>query len=114
ELRLRETADILATVSRHKKRPALVIGFAAETENLGANARAKLKNKGCDWLLANDVGDGRVFGEDDTALILYTAAGEESWPRLSKHASAVKLTEKIAGHFNPVPFPKPKHQRKNA
>ena len=50
-----ENPDILAAVAHHDKRPALVIGFAAETENLIANARAKLTRKGCDWIVANDV-----------------------------------------------------------
>lgn len=96
-LALEENPDILATLAAHKtKRPTLVIGFAAETERLEDNARAKLAAKGCDWLLANDVSQG-VFGADDNTVHLFTRAGaHEAWPRMRKDAVARELVEKIS------------------
>ena len=91
--------DVLASVSRHKKRPKLVIGFAAETEKLLDHARTKLKAKGCDWLVANEVKNGAVFGADENAVTVLTATNAENWPRQSKDAVAAKLVEKISRHF---------------
>ena len=69
---------------RKTKRPRLVIGFAAETENLIANAKAKLHRKGCDWILANDVSaDSGVMGGERNAVHLVSADGVESWPEQS-------------------------------
>ena len=79
-------------------RPALVIGFAAETTDLEANARAKLSRKGCDWIVGNDVSD-EVFGSDGNAVLLVTAKGAEAWPRQSKTAVAAALADRIADHF---------------
>ena len=93
------TVDVLASVSRHKKRPKLVIGFAAETEKLLDHARTKLKAKGCDWLVANEVKNGAVFGADENAVTVLTATNAENWPRQSKDAVAAKLVEKISRHF---------------
>jgi phosphopantothenoylcysteine decarboxylase/phosphopantothenate--cysteine ligase len=98
-LELEENPDILASISQHKKRPKLVIGFAAETESLEKNAAAKLARKKCDWLLANDVSNG-VFGADSNE-ILFLSSGKkpEKWNKLSKTDVAEKLTQKIVSYF---------------
>ena len=102
-LELAENPDILAHLSAAgPERPRLVIGFAAETENLEANAAAKLANKGCDWMLANKVAEGAVFGDDENDIRLLTrgADGEppavERWPRMSKTEVAARLVARIA------------------
>jgi phosphopantothenoylcysteine decarboxylase/phosphopantothenate--cysteine ligase len=96
-----ENPDILATISRHKQRPQLVIGFAAETEKLIENARAKLKRKGCDWIVANDVSpETGVFGGAKNTVHLVTANGVEDWPLQSKEAVAAGLVQKIAATLN--------------
>lgn len=94
-LHMVENPDILATLSQHKKRPALVIGFAAETSDLLKNAKSKLAKKHCDWVVANDVSGGKVFDKDDNQVTLVTPSGEESWPLLSKDQVAEKLVERI-------------------
>ena len=99
-LELVPTVDILAQVGTSKNRPPLVIGFAAETEKLLEHARAKRLKKACDWLIANEVGHGRVFGADDNTVTLITDVSEETWPLASKHAIATKLVQKIAEHFS--------------
>ena len=85
-LQLIENPDILATVAQHKtQRPRLVIGFAAETDDLIANAKAKLARKGCDWIVANDVSpETGVMGGDRNTVHLVTRAGVEAWPHQSK------------------------------
>ncbi len=93
-----ENPDILATLSAGNQRPALVVGFAAETEALIANGQVKLKSKGCDWIVANDV-SGDVMGGDDNTVHLITAGGVEDWPRMSKEAVAARLATRIAAHF---------------
>jgi phosphopantothenoylcysteine decarboxylase/phosphopantothenate--cysteine ligase len=99
-LELTENPDILKTVAHlpADKRPPLVIGFAAETENLVENARAKLAAKGCDWIVANDVGAGTgVMGGADNTVTLITRAGDvEPWPTASKAAVAGRLAARIA------------------
>lgn len=91
-----ENPDILATLSKlSKKRPALVIGFAAETDNVEANARAKIAKKGCDWIVANDV-SGDVMGGDDNQVMLITRDAAQTWPRMSKESVARKLAAEIA------------------
>jgi phosphopantothenoylcysteine decarboxylase/phosphopantothenate--cysteine ligase len=97
-LRLTENPDILATLaSRRNDRPALVIGFAAETENVVANARAKRLKKGCDWILANDVSLGTdTFGGDHNTIHLVDVAGVEDWPAMTKHDVAQRLADRIA------------------
>lgn len=96
-----ENPDILATIARHKRRPPLVIGFAAETEKLLDNARAKLKAKGCDWIVANDVSpETGVFGGTQNRVHLVTADGVEDWPLQSKEAVAGGLVRKIAEALN--------------
>jgi phosphopantothenoylcysteine decarboxylase/phosphopantothenate--cysteine ligase len=94
KLELVESPDVLATIARHKKRPKLVVGFAD-------NARAKLKAKGCDWIVANDVSpETGVFGGGQNTVHLVTAAGVESWPPQSKQAVADRLVRKIADALN--------------
>ncbi len=92
-----ENPDILASISAlpTNKRPPLVIGFAAETDHVLPNARAKYKRKGCDWLLANDV-SGDVMGGDNNQVTLLSPDGEESWPLMSKDDVAKRLATKIA------------------
>ncbi|HEY7298740.1 MAG TPA: bifunctional phosphopantothenoylcysteine decarboxylase/phosphopantothenate--cysteine ligase CoaBC [Xanthobacteraceae bacterium] len=96
-LMLAENPDILATVSRsRRKRPRLVIGFAAETQNVIANARAKLEAKGCDWIVANDVSpETGIMGGDRNAVHLITRSGIESWPPQSKDEVARALIARI-------------------
>ena len=89
--------DILSLIAHLKsKRPALVIGFAAETENLVKNATAKLKRKGCDWLIANDVSGGQVFGKEDTNVLFLTTKTKEEWKNISKLELGTRLAAKIA------------------
>jgi phosphopantothenoylcysteine decarboxylase/phosphopantothenate--cysteine ligase len=99
-LELVPTVDILASVSRHVRRPNLVIGFAAETEKMLDHARAKRLAKGCDWLIANEVQAGRVFGADDNAVTLITPEHEETWPLASKTDIAQRLVDKISDYFS--------------
>jgi phosphopantothenoylcysteine decarboxylase/phosphopantothenate--cysteine ligase len=97
-LALVENPDILATISKLKtRRPQLVIGFAAETEKVIEHAKAKLKRKGCDWIVANDVStEGGAMGGDDNAVHLITASGVDSWPTQSKDDVATTLVARIA------------------
>lgn len=102
ELHLVENPDILHAVATHSTaRPRLVIGFAAETEQVEAQARAKLARKGCDWILANDVGIGTgTFGGDDNELLLLRRDGEtERWPAMSKAAAAGRLAAAVAAEL---------------
>ena len=102
ELTLTENPDILSTIAHLASgRPGLVIGFAAETENVEANAKAKLARKGCDWILANDVSPGTgVMGGDNNTIMLVTAAGVEAWPPQSKEDVAAMLIARIAMTLN--------------
>ena len=101
-LQLVENPDILATISKlPDKRPGLVIGFAAETENLIDNAKAKLARKGCDWILANDVSPatGVMGGDRNTVHLLAREAGGisvDSWPAMTKEQVASELVARIA------------------
>ena len=102
-LELTENPDILARLAAAgPERPRLVIGFAAETEDLEANAAAKLAAKGCDWILANRVAAGAVFGDDENDIHLLTREEDgappavERWPRMSKAAVAARLVARIA------------------
>jgi phosphopantothenoylcysteine decarboxylase/phosphopantothenate--cysteine ligase len=97
-LALVENPDILATIAQRKReRPQLVIGFAAETEHVVANAKDKLKRKGCDWIVANDVSPATgVMGGDRNTVHLVTGAGVESWPPQSKDEVARALIARIA------------------
>ena len=98
ELALTENPDILSTVAHLKtRRPKLVIGFAAETENVAANAKDKLKRKGCDWILANDVSPQTgIMGGDRNTVQLVTRDGLEAWPPQSKENVAAMLVARIA------------------
>jgi phosphopantothenoylcysteine decarboxylase/phosphopantothenate--cysteine ligase len=98
ELPLTENPDILSTIAHRKaQRPRLVIGFAAETENVAANARDKLKRKGCDWILANDVSPQTgIMGGDSNTIELVTADGVEPWPPQSKEDVAKMLIAHVA------------------
>jgi phosphopantothenoylcysteine decarboxylase/phosphopantothenate--cysteine ligase len=99
-LQLTENPDILSGLSQHPiRRPSLVVGFAAETDDLIANATAKRLAKGCDWIVANDVGGGAVMGEDRNRVHLITATGAEAWPEMPKPAVADRLVERIAQRF---------------
>ena len=102
-LELAETPDVLASLAAPgPTRPRLVVGFAAETEDLEANAAAKLATKGCDWILANEVAEGAVFGDDENAVHFIARAGDggapaiERWPRMSKAEVAERLVARIA------------------
>jgi phosphopantothenoylcysteine decarboxylase/phosphopantothenate--cysteine ligase len=97
-LRLTENPDILSTVAhRSNDRPALVIGFAAETENVVGNAIAKRQRKACDWILANDVSAGTgTFGGDSNTIHLVDADGIEAWPAMTKQEVAARLAARIA------------------
>ncbi len=90
--------DILATVAKPgPQRPGLVIGFAAETENLIENAKAKRGRKGADWIVANDVWPGTgAMGGDDTQVHLVTEQGVEDWPPMSKDEMAARLLARAA------------------
>ena len=93
-----ENPDILATVrARGPSRPGLVIGFAAETENVEEHATAKRLRKGCDWILANDVSPGTgIMGGAENAVTLITGKGAEAWPRMTKAQVADRLAARIA------------------
>jgi phosphopantothenoylcysteine decarboxylase/phosphopantothenate--cysteine ligase len=97
-LKLAQNPDILATLAKPgAKRPRLVIGFAAETENLIENAIAKRRAKGADWIVANDVGPGAgAMGGDATQIHLLTAQGVEDWPSMSKDEMAARLLARAA------------------
>ncbi|HEX4117667.1 MAG TPA: phosphopantothenoylcysteine decarboxylase, partial [Rhizomicrobium sp.] len=97
-LHLIENPDILASLAKHKKRPRLVIGFAAETDEVMAHARSKRTRKGADWIVANDV-SGDVMGGDRNQVHLITAKGEESWPDMTKTEVAERLVRHIAQQF---------------
>jgi phosphopantothenoylcysteine decarboxylase/phosphopantothenate--cysteine ligase len=98
ELALVENPDILSTIAHRKEqRPKLVIGFAAETENVTANAKAKLASKGCDWILANDVSPATgIMGGDTNTIQFVSATGVEAWPPQSKDDVASMLIARIA------------------
>jgi phosphopantothenoylcysteine decarboxylase/phosphopantothenate--cysteine ligase len=102
-LTLEENPDILATLSRPGlDRPRLVVGFAAETNDVIPHAVAKRARKGCDWIVANDV-SGDVMGGDANAVSVVTADGVETWPSQSKAAVARQLARRIADALAPSP-----------
>jgi len=94
-----ENPDILATLSRHPRRPRLVVGFAAETDDVEAHARAKLDRKGCDWIVANDVSVAGTMGGDANAVAIVSAGGIERWERMAKGEVARRLAQRIAEEF---------------
>ena len=96
QLQFSENPDILATVSHHQNRPGLVVGFAAETENLLEHAVAKRQRKGCDWLLANDVSpETNIMGGSENEITFLSEEAAVAWPRMSKRDVAKKLVEEI-------------------
>ena len=96
-LRFVENPDILATISRGDSRPALVVGFAAETDDVLAHARAKRLRKGCDWIVANDVSPQTgIMGGSENSVTLITATGEETWPRMAQNSVAAQLAARMA------------------
>ena len=98
ELRFAQNPDILKTIAGHAQRPTLVVGFAAETENVIEHASAKRLRKGCDWILANDVSPATgIMGGAENAVHLISDQGVEDWPRLPKAEVARKLAARIAG-----------------
>jgi len=97
-LEFAENPDILATVAQMGAgRPGLVVGFAAETDDVTANATAKRARKGCDWIIANDVSpDTGIMGGPENAVTLITADGAEDWPRMTKTEVAARLVGRVA------------------
>ena len=96
-VRLVENPDILAALSAAgPARPRLVVGFAAETHDLEAEAKAKLKRKGCDWIVANDVSEAAIMGGDENEVLLIDGKGAERWARASKAEVARRLAERVA------------------
>lgn len=92
-----ENPDILATLSASgPQRPKLVVGFAAETDDVEAHARAKLARKGCDWIIANDVTEPGVMGGGENAVLLITKDGTERWDRAAKDQVAAQIAQRIA------------------
>jgi len=94
-----ENPDILATLSKATKRPKLVVGFAAETDDVEAHASAKLARKGCDWIVANDVSVEGTMGGDDNAVAIVSKGGIERWDRMAKGEVARRLAARIAEEF---------------
>ena len=101
-LELSQNPDILANLSTSENRPKLVIGFAAETENLFENATVKRYRKGCDWMIANQVGDDDdpVFGSTTNKALMITELDVETWPRMRKTDLAEKLADRIEAEFS--------------
>lgn len=98
-LELVENPDILKKLcQKTSDRPTLIVGFAAETNDVIEHAKAKRLRKGCDWIVANDV-SGDVMGGDHNRMIIVTETGETEWPRLTKQESADKLAQSIADYF---------------
>jgi phosphopantothenoylcysteine decarboxylase/phosphopantothenate--cysteine ligase len=97
-LELTPNPDILATLSKPgPRRPRLVVGFAAETDELMENAAAKRARKGCDWIVANDVSPATgIMGGEENAVHLITQNGIEDWPRMTKTDVAARLARRIA------------------
>ena len=100
-LRMVENPDILATVGHHRNRPFLVVGFAAETQDLLGNARSKLERKGADLIVANDV-SGDVMGGDRNRVTIVSSAGTDPWPDLDKDEVAARLAKLIAARLRSV------------
>jgi len=94
-IKLVENPDILATLGHHAARPRLVIGFAAETDDVVQNAIAKRGRKGADWIIANDV-SGDVMGGDRNRIHLVSESGVEDWPDMTKSEVGARLAARIA------------------
>ena len=91
----KQNVDILEKISKHKKRPRLVIGFSAETSKLITNSKKKLHKKNCDWIIANNVKQGEVFGSSKNKVSLITKNSIKNWPEMKKSQVAKKITKKI-------------------
>jgi len=102
DLKLTENPDILKTISNHKNRPPLVIGFAAETENLIENAKAKLTKKSCDWIIANNVGDNDIFGSDENTVTFVSQNKTKNWEQASKETIARDIADEIVKYMNSI------------
>lgn len=94
-----ENPDILKTIATSTNRPALVVGFAAETENLIENAKAKRTKKSCDWIVANDVAGSQTFGAEENQVYLVKHNKIDEWPKADKTAIAQDLVQEIINHF---------------
>jgi phosphopantothenoylcysteine decarboxylase/phosphopantothenate--cysteine ligase len=102
-LKMVENPDILAGIGHHQKRPYLVVGFAAETENMLRNAEAKLKKKGADFIVANDVShEGGVMGGDRNRVTIVSKSGADAWPEMPKEAVAERLAALIADRLKTI------------
>lgn len=101
EIQLVENPDILKTLANHKNRPKLVVGFAAETTNTLAAAKEKLLRKGCDWIIANEVGTTQnpAFGAEDNRVIMVTRTSHDEWEKMSKQLVADRLVANIITAF---------------
>jgi len=100
-IKLIENPDILATLSASgAMRPKLVVGFAAETDQLETHAQTKLKKKGCDWIVANDVSGDVMGGDENEIVLIRTNAAPERWPRMGKMAVARRLVTEIAAQLS--------------
>ena len=105
QLTFAENPDILAHVAGLRQgRPALVVGFAAETNDVVAHATAKRARKGCDWIVANDVSpETGIMGGSENAVTIISAEGAEEWPRMGKDAVATRLAARIANQIAGMP-----------
>ncbi|TIP93059.1 MAG: bifunctional phosphopantothenoylcysteine decarboxylase/phosphopantothenate synthase, partial [Mesorhizobium sp.] len=102
-LQMVENPDILAGIGHHRKRPSLVVGFAAETQDLVRNAEAKLRKKGADFIVANDVShEGGVMGGDRNRVRIVSKAGVDEWPEMSKDEVATRLAALIAERLKTI------------
>ena len=95
DMNFKENPDILKTLSNHEKRPGIVVGFAAETENLIQNAQEKLKQKGCDMIVANNVKDDVIFGADTNKVCFVTPYNNIEFPKATKQEVAEKIVEAV-------------------
>ena len=91
--------DVLKEISHSKKRPRLIVGFSAETKDLIKNSRSKLKSKGCDWIIANNVKGGEVFGSAYNKISFISHNKTEDWPKMKKSDVAKKISKKIVNFF---------------
>ena len=91
--------DVLKNISRHRKKPKLVIGFSAETNDLLLNTKKKLEDKGCDWMLANHVTKNNAFLSDMNKIFFLDKENVDEWPKMKKKMVALKLTKKIVSFF---------------
>ena len=98
-IKLTRNIDVLEEISRHQRRPKLIVGFSAETSDLIKNSRSKLKKKGCDWIIANSVKNGEVFGSEYNKISFISHNKTEDWPKMKKSDVAKKISKKIVNFF---------------